>query len=158
MAIAAALPAVMSIGSAIAGGIGAKAAGDAQADAKFRAAQVARARAQQVDLASRQELEQTLSNIIAIRASSNADVYSPTTAAVLERQQEIGGRNRQARVSSESIRADNLEREGYAAGNAGNWGLAGGLIKAVPGFGSLFGSFNFGSSGASYASGGGASP
>lgn len=148
MAVAA-LPAMMSIGSAIIGGIGAKAGAEATADAKYRAAQVARARAEQTDLASRQELERTLSNIVAVRAASGGDIMSPTTSAVMARQQEIGDRNRIARVSSENIRANQLEQEGAMSAKAGQFGLAGGILKAIPGFGSLFGSIDFGGGGSS---------
>lgn len=160
MAVAAALPAVMSIGSAIVGGIGARAGANSSADASYRAAQVGRARAQQIDLASRQELQQTLGNIMAIRASAGGDVNSPTSQALLDRQQQLGEQSRMAKVSSENIKADQLERQGKAQANAGNWALAGGIMKALPGFGSLFGSIDFSSFGQSsgLVTGGGASP
>jgi len=151
---------LVTIGSAIASGVAGASQSGAASEARFRAADVGRARAEQVDFASRDELRTTLGNILAIRAATGADVNSPTTMAVMDNQRVIGERNRQTRVLSERMKAEQAEAEGRAYQKAGMFSLAGGLIKAIPGFGSLFGSMNFGGAGggASYASGGAASP
>lgn len=121
MAAAAPVAALASVGfgagSSIAKGYGEQAAADTRAGkAEFdaqraeRAAEFGRIQANQTDAGLREELQTTLANIDAIRASSNIMPGSPTGEAIKDRESYISDRQRRAKVTSIMAQADEDQR------------------------------------------------
>src|SRR5262245_42455433 len=83
-----------SAGSSIYKGFGEKATQEFLAARDQRAAEIGRIRADQFDVQKREELNTTLANIDAIRAASNIDYLSPTTAAIKTEETRVADRER----------------------------------------------------------------
>ncbi len=114
MAIAAPIAAVASIasiGMSVAGDItkgkATQAADEFQADRATRAAQFGEMQATLTDTTDRENLNTTLGNIEAIRSAAHIDPTSPTTAALMDRSEQLSNRQRMAAVGS--IKAQNAE-------------------------------------------------
>lgn len=126
-----------SVGSAglgaygsISKGQGTKAADDMQADKLARAADFGRLQADLTDTTMRENLTTTLGNIDVIRAAGRIDPTSPTTAALEERQTQIGDRQRNAALLN--IRGQMAEDEASAhyLRKAGEYALLQGYVGA----------------------------
>jgi hypothetical protein len=77
-----------------------KAANDFQADHAQRAAEFGQMQATLTDTTMRENLNTTLGNIEAVRAAANIDPTSPTTAALMDRSEQLSDRQRMAAVGS----------------------------------------------------------
>lgn len=86
-----------------------------QAERLKVAAEAAKVRGIQVDTAFREDLNQSLQNLYAIRAAQGASVDSPTSRALGERARVASDRARRVAVSNERLRAMGLENEAAAA-------------------------------------------
>lgn len=93
--------------SDIASGEATQASDEFQAQKAERAAQYGEVQASATDTTMRETTNTTLGNIEAIRASANIDPTSPTTAAILDRNEMLGDRSRMAAVGS--IKAQNAD-------------------------------------------------
>jgi len=103
------------------------------------AEQAGRVRALQTDASYRDQLDQTLSNMAAMRAGQNVSVDSPTALAMAEAADKKSALARQVAVSNEIIGALDSRKAGISAATdaqmirAGNNGLmAAALLKALP--------------------------
>ena len=134
------------------------AAGDeARAEQLSRAAERGRMAATQTSAQMTEDLNTTLGNIAAVRAAANIDPTSPTTAAVLDRQEYVGNRakdisveNLMAQAEENDASANYLRQAGAYALSQGKIGAFASLLKGVGG-GAASPGFGFGS-------GGGATP
>lgn len=98
----------------IAQGEGTQAADQFQAQRAEQAAEFGKAQASLTDTTMRENMNSTLGNIMAIRAAANIDPSSPTTAAVLDRNEAIADRQRTASVLSINAQnADDLATAAY---------------------------------------------
>lgn len=140
-------------GGSIMKGSGTKAANEMQADRAERAAEFGRVQVDLSDATMRENLNTTLGNIDAIRAAGRIDPSSPTTAALEDRQRQIGERQRSAaalnirsQVSEDEASADYLRKAGDYALLQGGIGAAAGFTGAI-GKGLSFGSPGGGNAG-----------
>lgn len=131
---AAAAPLVLQGFSQIYTGLGERAGKRYEAQRAERAADIARLQADQTDTALRGELDQVLGSIQAIRASTGADPFSPTSLAVMRREQETSARERRIRRSSAELQATQSEADARFYRSAGNQALFGRVIKSLPFF------------------------
>ncbi len=79
------------------------------------AAEAAKVRGTQVDTAFRDDLNQSLQNMFAIRAAQGASVDSPTSRALGERARTESDRARRVAVGNERLRAMGIENEAAVA-------------------------------------------
>jgi len=117
---------------------GFKAYGESQAQGYAAAvadrdAMVAKTQAAQTDTQLREELNRTLSNIGAGRASAGVGLNSPTTGAVLDEQRRVADRERQIRVGSLDMQAAAKRDEAQFRRASANMALYGGGLDAVTG-------------------------
>jgi hypothetical protein len=84
-----------------------QAADDFQADRAQRAAEFGQVQASLTDTTMRENLNTTLGNIEAVRAAAGIDPTSPTTAALMDRNEALSDRQRMAAVGS--IKAQSAE-------------------------------------------------
>lgn len=130
MGIAAALS---GIGSLV-GAFGQFQAQSYQAEQSKRAAQVGRIQADQVDASYRDELNSTISNIRAIRASAGVDPNSPTGIAYEDEQQRRSDRDRKIDVGSKRMQAKQDEDDARFRKSSAGVALIGGVAKSLPAF------------------------
>lgn len=109
-----------------------------EADKAERAARAGRIAADQTDAAMRDELESTIGQIRAIRASSNSDLNSPTGLAIEEGETARSDRQRSIRVGNIRMQADEdersagfLRRSARSALNTGYLAAAGVGLKGI---------------------------
>lgn len=132
-----ALPLVSGIMTGVSGIIGAQGAAAGQkweAQKAQRAAEVGRVRANQIDATYRDELNSTIANIRAIRASSGASVGSPTGMAIEADQQRISDRDRKIEVGNQRMQANQDEADAKFRKSAAKNALFGGIAKSLPSF------------------------
>jgi len=134
------------------------AAGDeARAEQLSRAAERGRMAATQTSAQMTEDLNTTLGNIAAVRAAANIDPTSPTTAAVLDRQEYVGNRARDISVENLMAQADENDASANYLRQAGAYALSQGKIGAfaslLKGVGGAVASPGFG-----FGKGGGATP
>lgn len=126
--------AMASTGFDIAGkifkGFGEKSAQDFQAAKDQRAAEIAKLRADQTDTQLREQLHTTLGNIDAIRAASNIDALSPTTAAIKANETRVADRQRQIAVGNLQAQAREDQLSAKYHQELGNWALVGSFLDA----------------------------
>lgn len=126
---------------------GTNAADQARADQLSRAAERGRTAAVQTGAQMTEDLNTTLGNIAAVRAAANIDPTSPTTAAVLGRQEFVGERAKDIQV--ENLLAQAQENDASAAymRQAGAYALSQGKLGA---FATLLGAGGKGITGAGF--------
>lgn len=117
---------------------GVKAYGESQAQGYAAAvaerdATVAKTQAAQTDTYLREELQRTLGNISAIRASSNVGTDSPTTAAVMDEQRRVADRERRIRVGNLEMESRAKQDEARFRRSAAKMALFGGGLEAATG-------------------------
>lgn len=124
---------------------GAATADEYQAAKLDNAAKYGELKAVQTGAQMTRSLNNTLGNIAAVRAAANTDPTSPTGAAVMQRQEEIGDEQRSITVNSilQQARQDSSDAEYYrkAADHAllaGGVSAAAGVAKGIAGMG-IFG-------------------
>lgn len=104
-----------------------------QAAVAERNALVAKTAAAQTDTQLREELNRTLSNISAVRASAGVGLNSPTTGAVMDEQRRIADRERRIRVGNLEAQGRASEDEARFRRSAAQTALLGGGLDAVTG-------------------------
>lgn len=120
--------------SIVVGAIGEKKAGDHKAAQSAKAAQVGKIQADQIDASYRDELNSTISNIRAIRASAGVGANSPTGMAVEAEQQKRSDRDRKIDVGSKRMQATQDEQDSRFYKSAAKTSLIGGVAKSLPYF------------------------
>lgn len=120
----------LTAASSIMKGQGQKSADEMQADRLTRAAEFGKVQADLTDATMREQLNTTLGNIDVIRAAGHIDPTSPTTAALEERQRQLG--NRQGGAAGLNIRSQVSEDEASAdyLRKSGNYALLQGYLGA----------------------------
>lgn len=120
------------IAGSILGGQAEKQKYAAQALKMQEAAAWGRVRAVETDTAFREELEQTMSNLKAIRAGQNADISSPTSVALEDRAREVSDRRRQTEVANIRRQVSQAESDAVALRRAGSAALTSSWIRGAP--------------------------
>lgn len=118
----------------IVGAMGQSAGQDYQAAQAERAAQVGRVQADQIDANYREELNSTIANIRAIRASAGVGANSPTGMAVEAEQQRRSDRDRRIDVGSRRMQANQDEADADFYRSSARTSLLGGVAKSLPYF------------------------
>lgn len=127
----------LGLASSLVGAFGQYQAQQYQAEQSKRAAEVGRVQADQIDASYRDELNSTISNIRAIRASSGAGALSPTGIAIEDKQQRTSDRDRRIDVGSKRMQATQDENDAKFRRSSAGWALLGG---ATSGLSKFFGS------------------
>jgi hypothetical protein len=95
-----------------------------------------------------EDLNTTLGNIAVVRAASNIDPTSPTTGAILDRQERIGDRARDISVENLMAQAEENDASANYMRQAGAFALSQGKLGAfatvLKSFGGAAGSSSFG--------------
>jgi hypothetical protein len=140
MAEAAAIGTVASLASlglgaasTISKGSGEQAAADFKADQADRAAEFGRYQADLTDTTLRERLTTTLGNIDAIRSAANIDPWSPTTAAIRDRNTVLSDRQRMAQVTSIKSQADADEASAAFLRKSGAFAMKQSYLQAATG-------------------------
>lgn len=123
----------LSAYSSVLKGEGTQAADDFQAAKATQAAQFGRAQATLTDTTFREKLNTTLGNIDVIRAASNIDPTSPTTAALKDRSTVLSDRQRIAAVTSLNAQAAEDDASARYLHDAGDFALSMGYLDAAIG-------------------------
>lgn len=135
----------------VAKGQGVQAADEMQAARADRAAEFGKVQATLTDTTMRENLNTTLGNIDVIRAASNIDPSSPTTAALEDRQRQISDRQRTAAVTTINAQVADDQASANYLRQAGAFALSQSKVAALAGvlggIGKAFGSFSGGSPG-----------
>jgi hypothetical protein len=139
---------LLGLAGSLVGAFGQSQASNYQADQSKRAAQVGRVQADQIDASYRDELNSTISNIKAIRASAGVDPNSPTGMAIDAKQQQTSDRDRRIEVGSKRMQAAQDDADAKFRRSSAKWALFGG---AATGLAKFAGSGGFSSS--TYATG-----
>jgi hypothetical protein len=132
---AAALPyaaAAASLGGGIMQGLGGAAANKQQAAQAERAAQIGLIKASDTDTYMRDELQTTLANIQAIRASVGAEA-SPTEYAVIDKQRQTSDRQRETEVFNARAQAKSDEDAARFYRSSARMSLIGGGLSGILG-------------------------
>jgi hypothetical protein len=109
---------------------GTQAADEARADQLSAAAERGRIAATQTSAQMTEDLNTTLGNIAAVRAAANIDPTSPTTAAVLGRQEYVGDRAKNISVENLMAQAEENDASANYLRQAGAYALSQGKIGA----------------------------
>lgn len=120
--------------SGLVGAFGSYQAGNFEAAKSKRAATVGKIQADQIDASYRDELNSTISNIRAIRASSGVGANSPTGMAIEADQERISNRDRRIDVGSKRMQAKQDEDDAKFRKSAAKVSLIGGVAKSLPSF------------------------
>lgn len=131
---AATIGGVLSGAAGIVGAMGQSAGQNYQAAQSERAAQVGRVQADQIDANYREELNSTIANIRAIRASAGVAPNSPTGMAVEAEQERRSDRDRRIDVGSRRIQANQDESDADFYRSSARTSLIGGVAKSLPYF------------------------
>lgn len=109
----------MQIAGGISEGIQKKTAAQVESVRLKMAAEAGRVRAIQTDAAYREEFNNTMQNIGAIRASQNVRFDSPTSFAINDKARDLSDDARTVAVSNERLKALGLEGDAVAAWKRG---------------------------------------
>lgn len=118
----------LTAGKTVMDGFGASAASDHKKNQARRAAEVARVQADQTDAAYRGELDTTLANIDAIRASAGLSLSSPTAQAMRGEAVDESTRQRLSKVRSLKSQATQSDSDAEFYGRAGRHALLSGFV------------------------------
>lgn len=121
----------LSIVSGIMKGEGQQSADDFQAAKLKQAAEYGRAAGSEADVQLRENLNNQLSNIDAVRAAANIDPTSPTTAALKDRTAMIGDRSRSIQVGNIMAKAAQDEADSNYLTQAGSFAYTMGALGGV---------------------------
>jgi len=145
----------LSAAGSMAGAEGQAKADEFQAQQAINAAEYGRVKAAQTGTIMTQNMQTMLGHIQAVRASGGADPRSPTTAAILGRQEQLATNEKNIRVGDiqNQVRSDvqgsqmytSMAKDALTAGMLGAAGsLASGAAGAFKGMGSNFNFFGGG--------------
>jgi hypothetical protein len=109
----------LQIAGGISQGIQAKTAAQVETVKLKMAAEAGKVRAIQTDAAMREEFNDTMNNISAIRSAQNVGFDSPTSFAITDKAREISDRSRVVAVSNERLKVLGLEGDAAAAWKRG---------------------------------------
>jgi 23S rRNA A2030 N6-methylase RlmJ len=123
----------LALGGSLIGAVGQYSAGQHAADQSEQAAQVGRIQADQVDASYRSELNSTISNIRAIRASANAEP-SPTSMAIVAKQTKTSDHDRMIDVGNKRMQADQDEADAKFRRSSATMALIGGAATGLSKF------------------------
>lgn len=140
---------VLGLAGSLVGAAGEARASNYAAQQSARAAQVGRIQADQIDSSYREELNSTIANIKAIRASAGVDLNSPTGRAIDAKQERTSDRDRMIEVGSKRMQATQDDADAKFRRSSAKWALLGG---AATGLSKFAGSGGFSAS--TYAAGG----
>lgn len=127
---------VIGLAGSLIGAFGEKAGQDYEAAKSKRAAEVGRVQADQIDASYREELNSTISNIRAIRASAGVGANSPTGMAIEAKQQKTSDRDRRIDVGSKRMQATQDDADAKFRKSAAKTALFGGIATGLAKFGS----------------------
>lgn len=127
---------ILGLAGSLIGAFGQKQGADYEAAKSKRAAEIGRVQADQIDSSYRQELNSTISNIRAIRASAGVGADSPTGMAIEAKQQQTSDRDRKIDVGSKRMQATQDEADAKFRKSSAKWALAGGIASGIAKFGS----------------------
>lgn len=96
-----------------------------------RAGQIARVQADQIDSQYREELSSTISNIRAIRASTDANPNSPTSLAVIGEEERVSSRERRIKTGGIRMQADQYDSDAAYLRRSAKWSLIGGAVSGL---------------------------
>lgn len=119
--------------AAIMKGEGDKAGADYKAAGLERHAAAAKTAAVQTDAQLRENLNESLGNIQAVRAAQNTDSTSPTTAALMDRTAMIGDRARSIKVSNIMSQAQQDEMDAAFLRQSGDFAMQNAWLSAAGG-------------------------
>lgn len=133
---AAAAPLSLGLGglSMIFDGISGAASSRYQAQEADRASQIALIQADQIDAQRRGELGDVISNIRAIRAATGVNPDSPSTRAVVAREERQSSMQRRIEVGNARLTAEQRARDALFYRRSARWSLLGGAIGGLTQF------------------------
>ncbi|WP_165503974.1 hypothetical protein [Rhizobium leguminosarum] len=140
---------VLGLAGSLVGAMGEARASNYAAQQSARAAQVGRIQADQIDSSYRDELNSTIANIKAIRASAGVDLNSPTGRAIDSKQERTSDRDRMIEVGSKRMQANQDDADAKFRRSSAKWALLGGAATGLAKFAS-----SGGFSSSTYAAGG----
>lgn len=124
----------LGLAGSLVGAVGQSQGQNYAAQQSQRAAQVGRIQADQVDASYRDELNSTISNIRAIRASASVGSNSPTGVAVEAKQQQTSDRDRKIEVGSKRMQATQDENDARFRKSSAKMALVGGAVSGLSKF------------------------
>ncbi|MDQ0132665.1 hypothetical protein J2T08_000566 [Neorhizobium galegae] len=127
---------VVGLAGSLIGAFGEKQGQDYEAAKSKRAAEVGRVQADQIDSSYREELNSTISNIRAIRASAGVGANSPTGMAIEAKQEKTSDRDRRIDVGSKRMQATQDDADAKFRKSAAKTALFGGIATGLAKFGS----------------------
>lgn len=120
----------LTVASDVTQGSATQSADDFKADRAQRAAEFGQVQATLTDVTMRENLNTTLGNIETIRAAAGIDPTSPTTAALMDRSEQLSDRQRMAAVGSQRAQsAEDLASADYLR-RAGDFAVKQSYLKA----------------------------
>lgn len=125
---------VLGLAGSLIGAVGQYQGQQYAASQSKRAAEVGKVQADQIDASYREELNSTISNIRAIRASAGVGANSPTGMAIEAKQAETSNRDRRIEVGSKRMQANQDESDAAFRKSSAGWALAGGAISGLSKF------------------------
>lgn len=125
----------LTLASGLVSGIGSYQSGMYAAEQSERAAKVGEIQADQVNAAYRDDLNSTIANIKAIRATAGVGANSPTEMAYIAEQRDTSEGDRKIEVGNKLMQADQDRADAAFRRSSAGWALfgdvMGGLTKAV---------------------------
>jgi sugar/nucleoside kinase (ribokinase family) len=132
--MAQAIAPVLGLAGSLVGAVGQSKASNYAAQQSARAAQVGRVQADQVDASYRDELNSTISNIRAIRASSGTGANSPTGMAIEAKQEDTSNRDRRIEVGNKNMQANQDDADAKFRRSSAKTALFGGVASGLAKF------------------------
>lgn len=140
---------ILGLAGGLVSAVGQYQGGNYAAAQSERAAQAGRVQADQIDASYRDELNSTISNIRAIRASAGVGANSPTQRAIEAKQEQTSNRDRKIEVGSKRMQAHQDEADARFRRSSARTALFGGVATGLSKFAS-----SGGFSGSTYGIGG----
>lgn len=125
---------ILGLAGSLVGAVGQARGTNYEAQQSQRAAQVGRIQADQVDANYRDELNSTISNIRAIRASAGVGANSPTGMAIEQKQADTSDRDRKIEVGSKVMQANQDDADAKFRRSSAKWALLGGAATGLSKF------------------------
>lgn len=124
---------VASVAGGVMKGEGDQAAADYQSAKLEKAAQYGRLAADQTDAQMRENLNTQIGNIDAVRAAAGIDPTSPTTAALRDRTEMLGGRDRSIQVGNILAKANQDQADAAYTKEAGSYAMGMDILGGIAG-------------------------
>lgn len=114
-------------------GVGAYQGTRYEAEKAKRAGDIAKVQADQVDAQYREDLNATISNIRAIRASVGMDPDSPSARAYVAEEERVSSRERRIRAGGLRMQAEQDYADAKFLRRSAKWSLLGGIAGGLAG-------------------------